>query len=118
MNRFKTLTLLSDLCRAIGYIFIVIDLIAACGVCSLGFVNQSIVRSAFTSQGQSVSPTALALASFAPALCIVFLGLFTAVPFLLAGENIRLNLTIEENTRKSANTLDQILARTSTTPGP
>jgi hypothetical protein len=107
--RFRALRTIASIFRVVGYIILVLTILAALGVCGASVIGGSLFES--TSRQFGVSSTGAGFLSglfgglLAGVLVILYGGLL-ALSFVAFGEGIYLLLGIEENTRKTTYLLE------------
>ncbi len=104
-RRYHALRTIGTIYRVLGYIVLVLTILAVITICGLSILSGSVLQSASRDLGISSNASGLA-GSIVGGLILSVLGLIyggvIAVSLIGVGEGIYLIIAIEENTRKTA----------------
>jgi hypothetical protein len=120
-QRYHALRTIGSIFRVVGYIILVLTILAALAICGISVIGGSVFES--TSQGLGVSSTGAGFLSglFGGLLLgigVILYGGLIALSFLAFGEGIFLLLGIEENTRKTSYLIENQYKLPPTEPKP
>ncbi|MFO8035103.1 MAG: hypothetical protein R6U57_00535 [Anaerolineales bacterium] len=111
-KRFKVLRTIGNIYKILGIVAAVITILAALGICAMSFLGSAALARYTQDFGNMPLPylprAGGVLAGVIGAIISILYGGMIAISFYGLGEGVELLIAMEENTRKSAQLLDQM----------
>lgn len=111
-KRFKVLRTIGNIYKILGIIIAAITILVALGICAASFLGSAAVARYTRDFGNMPFPylprAGGALAGVIGAIFAILYGGMMAISFYGLGEGVELLIAMEENTRKSAELLDEM----------
>jgi hypothetical protein len=104
-KRYHALRTIANIYRVIGYIILVLTILAVIATCAISVISGAVIESAVNNVGVNTSGTGLGgslFIGFLTALGIIIYGGILGLSLVAMGEGIYLLISVEENTRRTA----------------
>lgn len=104
-KRYHALRTIANIYRVIGYIILALTVLAVIATCAISVIGGAVFESAANNFGVSPSGSGLGgsiLVGFLTALGIIIYGGLLGLSLVAMGEGIYLLISVEENTRRTA----------------
>jgi len=108
-QRYHALRTIGTIYRVMGYIVLVLTILAVIAICGVSIISGTALESASQQFGFNSSGSGLAGGLFGGLIASIFAilyGGFVALSLVALGEGIYILISIEENTRKTALIID------------
>lgn len=104
-QRYRALRTIGSIFRVVGYIILILTILAALAICGLSVISGSVYESASQELGVNTAGAGILgglVGGLIAGILVILYGGLIALMFVALGESIYLLIGIEENTRKTA----------------